>query len=279
MISRSFTHRSLQLSGRLLDAQGQPIGSATLDILQQTAGSSSTRVITHAKTQANGTFAVRVPAGPSRLIEVVYRAFADDASYAAQATVDESVAASVQLSITPRHTNPDGTIILTGKVQGPIPPQGTIVELLVHYRGHWEPFRTPRTDPSGNFEVPYQFEGGTGHFPFRAEIPAGQANFPYSGGSQQGGRCHHGVALTREPGPVERSDKRAASRWPRSIQIVSVRILSHAHEPQLVKMTRTRRRQDVLALRHHDALALKLGDCAAQYRRRHVVDLGFELGA
>jgi hypothetical protein len=182
VISRSFTHRSLQLSGRLLDAQGQPIGSATLDILQQTAGSSNSRVITHAKTQANGTFAVRVPAGPSRLIEVAYRAFADDASYAAQATVDESVAASVQLSITPRDTSPAGTIILTGKVQGPIPPQGTIVELLVRYRGHWEPFRAPRTDPSGNFEVPYQFEGGTGHFPFRAEIPAGQADFPYSGG-------------------------------------------------------------------------------------------------
>ena len=182
VISRSFTHRSLQLTGRLLNAQGQPIASATLDILQQIAGSSNSRVITHTKTQSNGSFAVRVPAGPSRLIEVAYRAFADDANYAAQATIDESVAASVQLSITPRDTNPDGTIILTGKVQGPIPPQGTIVELLVHYRGHWEPFRAPRTDPSGNFEVPYQFEGGIGHFPFRAEIPAGQANFPYSGG-------------------------------------------------------------------------------------------------
>ena len=182
VISRSFTHRSLELSGRLLDAQGQAIGSATLDILQQIAGSSNSRVITHARTQANGTFAVHITAGPSRLIEVAYRAFADDANYAAQATVDESVTASVQLSITPRATNPDGTIILTGKVQGPIPPQGTIVELLVHYRGHWEPFRAPRTDPSGNFEVPYQFEGGIGHFPFRAEIPAGQADFPYSGG-------------------------------------------------------------------------------------------------
>ena len=55
--------------------------------------------------------------------------------------------------------------------------------------------------------------------------------------------------------------------------------LSHAHQPQLVKMPGTRRRQDVLALRHHDALALKVGNCAAQYRRLHVVDLGFELSA
>ena len=77
----------------------------------------------------------------------------------------------------------------------------------------------------------------------------------------------------------------AAKGWgmagtaPRSIQIISVRILSHAHQPQLVKTPRTRRRQDVLALRHHDALSLKVGNCAAQYRRLHVVDLGFELSA
>jgi hypothetical protein len=181
-ISRSFTHRAFGLTGRLLNGQGQPIGAATLNILQQIAGSSSTQVITHAKTRSNGSFAVRVPAGPSRLIDVAYRAFAADANYAAQAKVEESVGAGVQLSVTPRSTSATGTIVLTGKVQGPIPQQGTIVELLVHYRGHWEPFRTPRTDSSGHFQVAYQFEGGLGHFPFRAEVPAGQANFPFTGG-------------------------------------------------------------------------------------------------
>ena len=54
---------------------------------------------------------------------------------------------------------------------------------------------------------------------------------------------------------------------------------SHAHQPQLVKMPRATGRHDVLALRHHDAPALKFGDCAAQRRRLHVVDHGFELGA
>jgi hypothetical protein len=181
-ILRSFTHRALRLSGRLLNDLGDPIGNATLAIVQQIAGSSRTQVIAYAKTQANGTFAVRVPAGPSRLVEVAYRAFSADASYAAQAKIEESVRAGVELNINPRRTNPSGTITLTGKVQGPIPPQGTIVELLVHYRGRWEPFRAPRTDSSGHFEVPYQFEGGVGHFPFRAEVPTGQAGFPFVGG-------------------------------------------------------------------------------------------------
>lgn len=77
----------------------------------------------------------------------------------------------------------------------------------------------------------------------------------------------------------------AANGWgmvgtaPRSIQIISVRILSHAHQPQLVKTPGTRRRHDMLAMRNHDTLTLEMRDCAAQYRRRHVVDLGFELSA
>jgi hypothetical protein len=119
------------------------------------------------------------------MIEVAYRAYSGDLSYAAQAKIEEYVNAAVQLSITPRDTSPEGTILLTGKVHGPIPSQGVIVELLVHYRGHWEPFRTPRTDAAGEFQVAYQFQDAIGHFPFRAETPSGQAGFPFSSGSSK----------------------------------------------------------------------------------------------
>jgi hypothetical protein len=184
-ITRTFAHRAFRLTGRLLDAQGDPIGGATLEITQQIVGSSQTRVIAHAGTRSDGTFAVGVPAGPSRQVEVAYRALTGDASYAAQAKIEESVGAGVRLNITPLRTSPNGTIILTGTVQGPIPNQGTIVDLLVHYRGRWEPFRTPRTDAHGRFRVIYQFEGGVGRFPFRADAPAGQAGFPFAGGHSQ----------------------------------------------------------------------------------------------
>jgi hypothetical protein len=59
------------------------------------------------------------------------------------------------------------------------------VDLLVHYRGRWEPFRTPRTNSHGRFRVAYHFEGGVGHFPFRAEVPAGQAGFPFGTGNSR----------------------------------------------------------------------------------------------
>jgi hypothetical protein len=180
-ISRTFPDRAFRLTGRLLNNHGQPIGNASLDILQQIPGS-SLRILMHTTTLANGTFNARIPAGPSRLIQVAYRAFASDLNYTAQANITETVGAGIRLNITPLNTTPEGTILLTGKVQGPVPSQGTIVELLVHYRGRWEPFRSPRTDPSGNFQVAYQFQGSTGRFPFRAEVPGGQAGFPFSGG-------------------------------------------------------------------------------------------------
>jgi hypothetical protein len=184
-ISRSFARRSLKIPGRLLDSHGHPIGGATLDVLQQIAGSGALQVIRHANTRANGSFVAQVPGGPSRIIEVAYRAFSGDANYAAQAKIKESVGAGVQLNISPRGTSSTGTITLRGRVVGPVPSQGVVVELLVHYRGRWEPFRDPRTDSRGRFEVAYQFEGGVGRFPFRAEVFGGQSGFPFTHGDSR----------------------------------------------------------------------------------------------
>jgi hypothetical protein len=181
-ITRSFAHRALRLPGRLLNAQGQPIGGAALDVIEQAAGGGRTRVLAHAHTSDDGSFIASVPAGPSRLIEVAYRAFSTDTGYAAQVKIEESVDAGVQLVITPRRTSSEGTITLSGRVLGPVPRQGVLVDLLVHYRGRWEPFRTPRTDAAGHFAVTYQFQGALGHFPFRAEVPSSQADFSFARG-------------------------------------------------------------------------------------------------
>jgi hypothetical protein len=85
-ISRSFAHRALRLTGRLLNAQGNPIAGAALDVLQQVAGTAAPVLIARASTGSDGTFSVPLSAGPSRVIEVGYRAFSKDTGYAAQAT-------------------------------------------------------------------------------------------------------------------------------------------------------------------------------------------------
>jgi hypothetical protein len=184
-ITRSYARRALRVTGRLLDGQGHPIAGAMLDVLQQASGSAHATVIGHVSTRANGTFAASVPGGPTRTIEVAYRAFSTDASYAAVAKIAETVEAGVKLTVSPRSTGSEGTITLSGRVLGPVPPEGVVVELLVHYRGHWEPFRAPRTDSRGRFQVVYQFEGGIGRFPFRASVFGGQGAFPFATGESR----------------------------------------------------------------------------------------------
>jgi hypothetical protein len=181
-ISRTFAHRAVRIAGRLLDSVGHPIAGADLDLAQQVVGGRPTQPRLHARTAADGSFVANTPAGPSRTITVSYRAFSGDTGYAAQASIKESVGAGVRLSVTPRRTSTGGTIVLRGHVQGAVPRQGVIVDLLVHYRGQWEPFRTPRTDGAGRFEVAYQFQGALGRFPFRAEVPAHQAGFSFTRG-------------------------------------------------------------------------------------------------
>lgn len=184
-IYRPFSHRALSLPGRLLTAGGQPIAGASVDVIQQLSGGAGPELVGHARTGSDGSFQAHVPPGRSRTIELSYRAFSGDGAYAANTKVAETVGAGVTLRISPRRTGPNGTITLSGVVQGPIPPRGVVVEMLVHYRGSWQPFRTPRTNGRGRFRVTYQFQGGVGRFPFRAEVPAGQAGFPYAAGHSQ----------------------------------------------------------------------------------------------
>jgi hypothetical protein len=184
-ITRTYGHRALRVSGRLLDGHGHPIAGATLDVLQHLDGSASTSVIGHTRTRANGTFLANVAGGPTRTVQIAYRAFSTDAGYAAVGTIAEAVDAGVKLTVTPRRTASEGTITLGGRVLGPIPPQGVVVELLVHYRGRWEPFRAPRTDSRGRFQVVYQFQGGIGRFPFRALVFGGQGGFPFTSGESK----------------------------------------------------------------------------------------------
>ena len=184
-LTRTYAERALTLQGRLTTATGGPIAGATLDVEERVTGGPSTQLIGHVMTTANGSFSVRAGAGSSRTLEIGYRAYSTDSAYSALASLKEIVTAGVQLHITPARTSPDGTITLEGHVDGPVPPGGVYVELLVHYHGAWQPFRDPRTSASGRFRVSYQFQGASGRFPFRAQALGGQAGFPYATGTSR----------------------------------------------------------------------------------------------
>ncbi|HTZ65638.1 MAG TPA: hypothetical protein VMB51_16175 [Solirubrobacteraceae bacterium] len=181
------TQKAFRLTGQLDTTLSTPIAYATLDVLQETIGSSTFSLIAHATTNAFGAFALTIPAGPSRTIKITYRALSNEPDYAATALIHENVNARIHLTIinpttgrTLHHTTPTGKITLTGHVEGPIPPQGTLVVLIVEYQGSWQPFRYTYTNANGTFRKTYQFKGAIGSFPFRARTPTGQADYPYS---------------------------------------------------------------------------------------------------
>jgi 5-hydroxyisourate hydrolase-like protein (transthyretin family) len=176
-ISRPYTHNSLTLSSRL-DGTGQPIPDARVDILQQVTGSNQTQLVGSTVTRADGSLTATIPAGPSRLIDLAYRA-PEGGPYLAQTEVIERVTAGLRLRVTPQHTIPTGTVQLEGHVLGVLPTHGVVVEVLVYYLGQWQPIRTPRTTHDGRVQLTYRFHQATGQFPFRLRVRYGQAGFPY----------------------------------------------------------------------------------------------------
>jgi hypothetical protein len=179
-LKRGYQQSAVVVRGSLLDGGGHPISGAHLDVLQQRDGEPS-RVLGQVLSAADGSFTARIAAGSSRLIQLAYRAFSGDRNYAAVASLRETVAGALGLNVTPRRTSSTGRIVLSGRVLGSVPRAGVVVELLVRYRGAWEPFRTPRTDGFGRFHLAYRFQGAVGRFPFRAAVLGGQSGFPYAG--------------------------------------------------------------------------------------------------
>ena len=181
-LTRPYARSAVTITGRLTSGQGEPIGEANLDVVEQVTTGEPERV-TPVLTSADGAFTVRLSRGASRTLTIGYRAFSTEAGESSEAKVSETVSAGVQLHVSPQRTNPGGTITISGAVSGPVPHGGVLVVLLVHYRGAWVAIRTPRTERNGHFAVRYRFQGAVGRFPFRAQAPGGQTGFPYESGS------------------------------------------------------------------------------------------------
>jgi hypothetical protein len=181
-VRRRYQQRAFTIHGVLTNEQGEAIEGASLEVIGRRAPLEHEVLLARIATAGDGTFTAKLPAGPSRRIVIGYRAFTGATQYSAKTTLTETIAAGVRLRVSPRRTAPGATITLSGWVAGPLPAHGVLVELLVHYRGAWEPFRDARTGAGGRFAVRYHFEGATGRFPFRAKVLGEQSGFPYATG-------------------------------------------------------------------------------------------------
>lgn len=179
--------RAHTLTGRLTALGGTPISGASVDIRATPAyAGASTSAMPSPRTDANGRFGVRIPAGTSsRTLRVAYRAHLGDALPVATRTLRLSVRAGIALSVSPRTASVGSAIRFHGRLRGgPIPRGGKQLVLEARSPGSaWIEFKVVHTDARGRYGASYRFKfPGPADYRFRVRSEA-ESDFPFAAGS------------------------------------------------------------------------------------------------
>lgn len=184
--SRTLRFRSTPtIKGTLVNESGQPITGATVAILAQLRQSGAQPVqIATVATGADGTFATKLAAGPSRTVTFAYTAFSDDAKPATTSTLRTIVRAVVSARISPRSVRAGKRLRLSGKLSL-LPRRGVQVTIQARDGRRWRTVDSVRTTRTGSFSWPYRFKpSAAGHtFAFRARVTS--PIYPFAAGNSK----------------------------------------------------------------------------------------------
>jgi hypothetical protein len=176
------------VKGALVNETGKPISGATVAVLARPRQSSAaTAQIATATTGADGTYAVKVPGGPSRTISFAYTAFSNDARPAATATLRTSVRARISARIAPRAVRPGKSITLTGRL-ALLPRKGVEIKIQARQGSAWRTIDAVRTTRTGTFRWRYRFATRQARrtYEFRAHVAS--AAYPFAAASSRPAR-------------------------------------------------------------------------------------------
>ncbi len=166
--------------GSLRDAAGNPVPGASVCIYQTTNLPDAGReLVTTLTTQANGRFATRLDAGPSRTVDLVYRHNATKITDRIE--LDSSVFPTLMI---PRKRLTNGhAATFHGRIPGPH-ADGRAVALQARVGRKWRTFKQLRTDAAGQFDGRYRFTQTVGRvrYVFRALVKS-QSGYPYGPGA------------------------------------------------------------------------------------------------
>ena len=180
-VTTSFARRTPTLHGTLT-RDGAPVPNALLDVLAQNrVANGHFQKIAEVRTDAQGNYSVRAPAGPSRLLRVAYKAYLADPEYASFVDVSHRVRARVELQRRTAHVSLRGTARFSGRVRGGfVPRRGKLIELQAFDHGRWRTFSTVRTKSSGRFTARYSFKRvpAPRSYRFRARARA-ESGYPF----------------------------------------------------------------------------------------------------
>ncbi|HTU78532.1 MAG TPA: hypothetical protein VMF09_07215 [Solirubrobacteraceae bacterium] len=177
---RALKRSALTLTGRLTTPTGAPIKDAQVKLLQQIVGSATTTQTATATTTANGSWSLKAPAGPSRLLRVAFYSHTLDTVAAATLDFHENVSAIVSIHA-PRHVRIGQFFTFEGQLTGGyIPPGGEEVQVQIRYGGRWRELQLVNANSKGKWKYRYAFtlEPGT-KWAFRA-IAVRNGSYPFT---------------------------------------------------------------------------------------------------
>jgi hypothetical protein len=178
--------RSVPIHGLLMTAQGVPLAGQDVRILAAPDdGGASFAEAARATTAADGQWRAQLPAGPSRLIRVVYAG--SSMLLPSNAVARTVVPAGVRLSIAPTRSHWGATIKISGRVLGGyVPASGEVLFVRLRYNGKEIEVTHVRTARDGRFRTSYTFLGGAGDatYPFWVStVP--ESDYPFAAGSSR----------------------------------------------------------------------------------------------
>jgi hypothetical protein len=172
--------------GWLGTATGNALGGQPVRILTAPDnGSGAFTQATVATASVDGSWSVRLPAGPSRLVEAVYDG-ASTVEPTSSGQIQVIVPASVKLlSVSPHHVGWGGTVRIAGQLKGGyLPAAGTLVRLRIGFGSGYTTYGVQEhVTGNGRFTTTYTFGAGIPGVRRRywfqiASLPVG--DYPYA---------------------------------------------------------------------------------------------------
>ena len=164
------------IRGVLTDGAGKPVGGAAVCVYQTTelpdAGRELATVVT---TQANGRFATRLDAGPSRTLDLIYRF--NTRKVSDRVELDSKVVPT--LAVPHKHLTNGQSARFFGQLPGPN-AEGRAVALQARVGRKWRTFKQVHSRDAGRFRGKYRFTQTVGRvrYIFRALVKS-QSGYPY----------------------------------------------------------------------------------------------------